>query len=83
MVINTDNVEFLMANMKKNDYLNSENLKLAFDFFDENNDGNISAEELLRVFNGVKSADAIKELIKEIDSDNDGQVLLINVLDIV
>eukprot|EP00826_Nyctotherus_ovalis_P023587 TRINITY_DN1813_c0_g1_i4.p1 TRINITY_DN1813_c0_g1~~TRINITY_DN1813_c0_g1_i4.p1 ORF type:complete len:279 (-),score=73.64 TRINITY_DN1813_c0_g1_i4:177-1013(-) len=69
-------VEFLVANMKKNDSLNNESMKQAFDFFDENNDGSISAEELQRVFSGITKADVIEGLIKEVDSNNDGQVSL-------
>lgn len=67
-------VEFLLANLKRKDFLDEENLRLAFNFFDENHDGQISVSELRRVFTGIKGDVVLKEIIGETDTDNDGQV---------
>ena len=71
-------IEFLAANLKKNDCINKDKLKQAFDFFDADHNGTISETELERVFIGIKNKDTLKEVIKEIDVDNDGQVNCIN-----
>lgn len=63
-----------MANMRQNNSLNKDKLKLAFDFFDENHDGSISVEELQRVFSGIKKADVMEGLVKEVDSNSDGLI---------
>ncbi len=60
--------------MNKHDFTNATNMKMAFDFFDENHDGSISVKELQRVFCGLKGEEVLKSIIGETDSDNDGQV---------
>lgn len=67
-------IEFLMANLEKNDCVNKSNLKLAFDFFDEDHSGTISEDELKRIFIGLKGTDDIKKIIKEVDINNDGEI---------
>lgn len=64
-----------MANLKKGDYMSKENLKMAFDFFDENKDGSISLAELKRVFDGIQEETLIVSVIKESDMNGDGQVV--------
>ena len=71
------NIEFLMANLKKNDYTNIENLKMAFDFFDENNDGSISLAELKRVFLGNDDELILSSIMAQADTNNDGEVTII------
>lgn len=68
-------VEFLMANLHRNNCINERNLKIAFDFFDENKDGNISAAELQRIFSGIKGEDILEGIMCEPDTNNDGQVI--------
>ena len=65
-----------MANLKKNDYMNRENLKAAFDFFDIDHDGKISVLEFRRVFVGIKEEATISSAISQVDTDGDGQVIL-------
>ena len=54
--------------------MNAVNLKMAFDFFDENHDGSISTAELRRVFSKTKGEDLLKSIIDETDANNDGEV---------
>ncbi|KAI4335681.1 hypothetical protein L6164_014307 [Bauhinia variegata] len=56
-----------------------ENLKEAFDIFDENKDGVISVEELALVLNSLglregKEIEDCKEMIRKVDMDGDGMV---------
>jgi len=74
---NSISKEFLMANMKKQDFTNASNLRMAFDFFDENHDGSISVSELQRVFSGIKGEDILNRIIGETDSDKDGEVFFL------
>lgn len=66
-----------MANLGKNEYMNKQNLKMAFDFFDENNDGNISINELKRIFSNSKEQSELEHIIEEADLNNDGQVTVL------
>eukprot|EP00826_Nyctotherus_ovalis_P025736 TRINITY_DN1998_c0_g1_i20.p1 TRINITY_DN1998_c0_g1~~TRINITY_DN1998_c0_g1_i20.p1 ORF type:complete len:265 (-),score=86.99 TRINITY_DN1998_c0_g1_i20:167-961(-) len=66
--------EFLMANMDRNNIINEGNLKIAFDFFDANHDGNISVAELQRVFCGIKGEDILVNIMGDSDTNNDGQI---------
>ena len=64
--------------------MNEVNLKLAFDFFDENHDGHISVTELQRIFCGIQSDMVIENIIEEIDIDKDCQVFIcINIIDFI
>ena len=69
-----DILEFLMANLKRKDCINESNLKIAFDFFDENHDGNISVAELQRIFCGIQGEVVLENIMGETDANNDGQV---------
>ena len=57
--------------------MNKQNLKMAFDFFDENNDGNISINELKRIFSNSKEQSELEHIIEEADLNNDGQVTVL------
>ena len=63
-----------MANLKKEDYLDRENLKIAFDFFDEDHNGSISLNELKRIFVGINNESLNSDLIQLTDANNDGEI---------
>ena len=65
-----------MANISKETYMNKDNLKLAFNFFDENNDGSISIKELQRIFS-KSSKNVLDGVMSENDSNGDGEVLFL------
>ena len=65
-----------MANLKQREYMDEENLKMTFDFFDENHDGKISLSELQRIFSGTKQDVIIENILKLSDTNNDGEVWL-------
>lgn len=67
-------VEFLMANLKQSEYLDEKNLKMAFDFFDENHDGSISLTELKRIFSDIDEEELVEKIISINDANNDGEV---------
>lgn len=60
--------EFLRVAINKNKLLDEKNLKLAFDYFDVNNDGKLSLEEIKSVL-GTNQNDYVSFLIKAIDKD--------------
>lgn len=60
--------------MDRNNIINEGNLKIAFDFFDANHDGNISVAELQRVFCGIKGEDILVNVMGDSDTNNDGQI---------
>ena len=64
-----------MANLKENDYLNKENLKMAFDFFDQDHNGSISIDELKKVFVGIKEEAIVEAVLGQTDNNNDGEVI--------
>ena len=60
--------------------LNQENLKAAFELFDENHDGRISVEELQNVFSGGQNARYVesdmgkallRDIMREVDKNRD------------
>ena len=65
-----------MANLQRKDLINESNLKIAFDFFDENHDGNISVSELQRIFSGIQGEVVLTNIMGDTDANNDGQVFL-------
>ena len=68
-------IEFLMANLKRSCYMNEANLKMVFDFFDENHDGSISISELQRVFSGIEEEALFDNVVDLADTNKDGLVL--------
>nr|XP_016470887.1 PREDICTED: calcium-dependent protein kinase 17-like isoform X2 [Nicotiana tabacum] len=71
-----DYEEFITATMHMNRMDREEHLYKAFQYFDKDNSGYITMEELeqaLREF-GMNDAKDIKEIISEVDSDNDGRI---------
>ena len=65
-----------MANLKQREYMDEENLKMTFDFFDENHDGKISLSELQRIFSGTKQDVIIENILMLSDTNKDGEVWL-------
>ncbi|XP_059668986.1 calcium-dependent protein kinase 17 [Cornus florida] len=68
--------EFITATMHLNRMDREEHLYTAFQYFDKDNSGYITIEELeqaLKEF-GMNDERDIKEIISEVDSDNDGRV---------
>ncbi len=65
--------EFLRVALNKNTLLSQKNLKLAFDNFDENGDGMLSANEIKKVL-GTSNNEYFDELIKKIDMNGDGEI---------
>ncbi|KAK7333888.1 hypothetical protein VNO80_30669 [Phaseolus coccineus] len=68
--------EFITATMQMNRMNREEHLYTAFQYFDKDNSGFITTEELeqaLREFNMHDGRD-IKEILQEVDGDNDGRI---------
>jgi len=71
--------------MGEEDYTNEHALKAAFDFFDEvffrvnnyvkkNHNGQISVEEIKHVFAEARGDEAVQKILKEADTNHDGEV---------
>ncbi|KAF5193570.1 Calcium-dependent protein kinase [Thalictrum thalictroides] len=68
--------EFITATMHMNRMDREEHLYTAFQYFDKDNSGYITTEELeqaLREF-GMHDGRDIKEILSEVDADNDGRI---------
>jgi len=71
-----DYTEFIAANIKITEDFNKERLRAAFNLFDLDGNGQITVDEVKKVFSGSEeiSDEACEEVIKEADEDGDGQV---------
>merc|ERR1712039_654578 len=74
-----DYTEFLAATLDKRVYMKEDVCWSAFRVFDRNGDGKISQEELKAVLgddgvNNVVGAEAVANLMKEVDGNGDGMV---------
>lgn len=69
-------VEFLLASTNKKKLLSKENLRKAFQLFDKDKSGLISAEEIKVILGlGKKfSEDVWMKVISEVDQNSDGQI---------
>jgi len=65
-----------MANLETSILESEEKLKEAFNFYDTDQNGQISLAELRNVFTDNEEMDLINKLLKETDSNEDGQVFL-------
>jgi calcium-dependent protein kinase len=70
--------EFLRATLDYENIATEKNLKLAFEYFDKDQSGNLSPDEIRDVLgltgNNKKVENLINDIIKEIDSDGDGLI---------
>ncbi|GMJ00868.1 calcium-dependent protein kinase 17 [Hibiscus trionum] len=71
-----DYEEFVTATMHMNRMDREDHLDRAFEHFDKDNSGYITTEELEHVLreHGMHDGQDIKEIISEVDSDNDGRI---------
>ncbi|PKA45643.1 Calcium-dependent protein kinase isoform 2 [Apostasia shenzhenica] len=71
-----DYIEFITATMHRHRLEREENLYGAFQYFDKDNSGFITRDELEIAMkeHGMGDAATIKEIISEVDTDNDGRI---------
>ncbi|KAL8172489.1 hypothetical protein V2J09_024293 [Rumex salicifolius] len=71
-----DYIEFITATMHKYKLEAEENLYKAFQYFDKDNSGYITRDELETAMKdyGIADDSTIHEIIAEVDSDNDGKI---------
>ncbi|KAH0469466.1 hypothetical protein IEQ34_001024 [Dendrobium chrysotoxum] len=71
-----DYIEFITATMHRHKLEREENLYSAFQYFDKDNSGFITRDELETAMeeHGMGDAATIKEIILEVDTDNDGRI---------
>lgn len=71
-----DYVEFITATMHRHRLERDEHLYKAFSYFDKDNSGYITRDELEAALleHEMGDATAIKEIIAEVDTDNDGRI---------
>ncbi|KZV22397.1 calcium-dependent protein kinase [Dorcoceras hygrometricum] len=71
-----DYIEFITATMHRHRLEREENLYEAFQYFDKDNSGFITRDELETAMQeyGMGDPSTIKEIISEVDSDNDGRI---------
>ncbi|MBA0550188.1 hypothetical protein Golob_021155 [Gossypium lobatum] len=71
-----DYIEFTTATMHRHRLERDEHLYKAFQHFDKDNSGYITRDELEAAMKeyGMGDDDTIKEIISEVDTDNDGKI---------
>lgn len=71
-----DYIEFITATMHMNKLEKEDHLFKAFEYFDKDNSGYITVEELENALTKYNMGDArtIKEIIAEVDTDHDGRI---------
>ncbi|KAL9236927.1 hypothetical protein vseg_011539 [Gypsophila vaccaria] len=71
-----DYTEFITATMNRHRLETEENLLKAFRYFDKDNSGYITTDELETAMKeyGIADENSIKEILSEVDTDNDGQI---------
>lgn len=71
-----DYIEFISATMHRYRLERDEHLYKAFQYFDKDNSGYITRDELETAMKdyGIGDEASIKEIISEVDTDNDGRI---------
>ncbi|KAL5578846.1 hypothetical protein UlMin_011288 [Ulmus minor] len=71
-----DYIEFISATMHRHKLERDEQLYKVFQYFDKDNSGFITKDELETALkeHGMGDATSIKEIISEVDTDNDGRI---------
>nr|CAD1819153.1 unnamed protein product [Ananas comosus var. bracteatus] len=71
-----DYIEFITATMHRHKLERDEHLYKAFQYFDKDNSGFITRDELESALteHGMGDAATIKDIISEVDADNDGRI---------
>lgn len=72
-----DYTEFIAAALQSQNYLNENHLKTAFAYFDKDNSGSITKDELktcLQSDDFTLTCDDIDKLLSGVDANNDGQI---------
>lgn len=71
-----DYIEFITATMHRHRLERDEHLYKAFQYFDKDNSGFITRDELETAMKqyGMGDEDTIREIISEVDTDNDGRI---------
>lgn len=71
-----DYSEWCAATIDKREVLNNKNLRIAFDMFDKDKSGTITADEVKQILGGASgSNDSVwDDIIKECDVDGDGLI---------
>uniref|UniRef100_A0A1D1YLK3 non-specific serine/threonine protein kinase n=1 Tax=Anthurium amnicola TaxID=1678845 RepID=A0A1D1YLK3_9ARAE len=71
-----DYIEFITATMHMNKLEREDHLYMAFEYFDQDKSGYITKEELEQALKKYNMGDenTIKEIIAEVDTDNDGRI---------
>lgn len=71
-----DYTEFITATMNRHRLETDENLTKAFKYFDKDNSGHITTDELETAMMeyGIADESSIKEILSEVDTDNDGRI---------
>ena len=65
--------EFLRVTLNRKVLFNEENLKHAFNMFDNNKDGKLSAEEIKNILK-TSNNEYVSEIIEEMDKNKDGEI---------
>eukprot|EP00826_Nyctotherus_ovalis_P042866 TRINITY_DN4475_c0_g1_i13.p1 TRINITY_DN4475_c0_g1~~TRINITY_DN4475_c0_g1_i13.p1 ORF type:complete len:273 (+),score=93.35 TRINITY_DN4475_c0_g1_i13:815-1633(+) len=69
-----DYTEFLIANMSQDKQLNEQILQKAFDFYDEDQNGYITIDELKSVFGSLYTEKEIRNIMGEVDLNGDNRI---------
>ena len=67
--------EWCTATINKREVLNNKNLRTAFELFDKDKSGSITASEVKAILGQESSSDHVwTDIIKEVDGNGDGQI---------
>ncbi|CAD8109050.1 unnamed protein product [Paramecium sonneborni] len=70
-----DYTEFVIATIDRQQLLSKQRLQVTFRMFDKDKSGSITIDELKEIFSGIPE-DMWKQVVKEFDSNSDGQISL-------